>query len=121
DARRRRDQIMAGQNHENREMHAKTRKAGGATKEDSENRKSEISNHKFLSKALARGTPPSQPAKTEPLLDVAGPTHRTDQRAHRRVCVSTKLLRPRSQQALDRWIETYCTNARERGTFRAAN
>src|SRR5437764_745472 len=80
-----------------------------------------IANQKFLSKALARGTPPSQPAKTEPLLDVAGPTHRTDQRAHRRVCVSTKLLRPRSQQALDRWIETYCTNARERGTFRAAN
>ncbi len=43
---------MAGQNHENREMRAKTRKAGGAAKEDSENRKSEISNHKVLLKAL---------------------------------------------------------------------
>jgi len=43
---------MAGQNHENREMRAKTRKAGGAAKEDSENRKSEISKHKFLLKAL---------------------------------------------------------------------
>ncbi len=47
-----RRQAKKRQNHENREMRAKTRKAGGAAKEDSENRKSEISNHKFLLKAL---------------------------------------------------------------------